>query len=188
MKGRRPKDPALKELHGNTRRQAKGAAAAPAAKSAETFFSDPWDPPPHLSEEAQQIWREMLPTVRAETQLQRSSLPVFGLYCTALADWRSFDATIRKDGAVYTTASGYRRPSPEVALRAAAAREAGRLAVELNLTPKSWIGSMGTFKGQQLDLFMHGNGKAAAPAPSASPVPATEDSIDAFLGNRPTTH
>lgn len=193
---RLPKSPERKKLQGNTRMRGKvkpGAeikAAAPETPAQKLFFSPGWEPAAWLPDGAKKIWTELLPTALRETKLQRSSLSVFATYCDAVYRMQKYTALIEKDGATYTTASGYIRKRPEVEMRDAAARDLRIYASELNLTPKSWINSMGTFSGRQLDMFMNG-GRAAShdePTPEAPGQTATPGApgLDAFLDAKPT--
>lgn len=198
MKGQPPKSAARKALQGNTGRRKKAvpvaeAESAPAENPPQIFFSDPWAAPEWLPDGARKIWAEHLPIARLETKLQLSGLHVFACYCDAVYRLQKYTRLVEEQGATYTTASGYIRKRPEVELRDRAANDVRNFAGELNLTPKSWIGSMGTFAGRQLDMFMNGGRPSAAPsapkpqeqtaAPAASEQPK---SLRDFRANRPT--
>lgn len=184
MRGRAPKAEKLKRLQGNTRQRGK-------KKPPEVFFpshapSDPWLPPAWLPEGAKRAWASQIDLVRRETKLQESGLPTFAAYCDALARFVEYTKAIESGGATYTTNTGFRRAVPEIALRDRALLDLRNLAAELNLTPKSWITSMGTFSGRQLDLFMHGGARpTAAPADPNQPAPNDRDS---FFAPPPGVH
>lgn len=194
MKGRSAKPAAVKKLQGNagkrrtvTPEPQPEASGAPKILPEKLFFSHGWEPAAWLPDGAKLIWCEQLPIVQRETKLQQSGLPTFAVYCDALYRLQKYSQEIEKDGATYKTATGHERRRPQVEMRDKAANDVRNYASELNLTPKSWIGSMGTFAGRQLDIFMNG-GREAAPAPTAQGAtpPPKGDGLDAFLGNKPT--
>jgi P27 family predicted phage terminase small subunit len=190
MKGRPDKPTKLKALQGNAGKRLPPApdGDVPAPEiSEEVFFSPGWQPAAWLPEGAKQIWREQLPIALRETKLQQSGLQVFATYCDALYRVHKYTRLIEEKGATYTTASGYERKRPEVEMRDAAVRDMRIYASELNMTPKSWINSMGTFSGRQLDMFMNG-GRAPAPIKPdmQGATPTKGESLDAFLGAKPT--
>ena len=191
MKGQPPKSPMLKKLQGNTgKRRKKSVVESEVPKispevSEKIFFSAVQQAPSWLPDGAKTIWREQLPIVMRETKLQESGYQVFASYCDALHRLQKFTMDIDKQGATYKTESGYFRKRPEVEMRDRAANDVRTLAAELNLTPKSWISSMGTFSGRQLDLFMNGGQKPAEPG-APGPLGQEGDELDRFLGSRPT--
>jgi P27 family predicted phage terminase small subunit len=192
MKGRSTKSPAVKKLQGNAGKRAKPAVVDDAPKPAaqenpeEVFFSSAWQPAAWLPEGAKKVWREQLPVALRETKLQLSSLQVFATYCDALHRLQKYTGLIEEKGATYTTNSGYERKRPEVEMRDNAARDLRIYANELNLTPKSWINSMGTFAGRQLDMFMNGGRVPQDQMDKPGIPPAKGDGLDAFLGGKPT--
>ena len=196
MKGRHKKSPELAKLQGNTRRQKKPAIeevtpdVAPQKISAQNnFFSLRFQPAAWLADGAKLIWAEQLAIALRETKLQESGLQVFAIYCDAVYRLQKYSQEIEVKGATYTTASGYVRKRPEVEMRDKAANDVRNYASELNLTPKSWIGSMGTFAGKQLDMFMNGGRiDSVQPDVVAAPgdLPPKGDTLSAFLGDKPT--
>lgn len=197
MRGRTPQSPEMRKLRGaeyrrvrkesdeyrrmrqaSDDRQEPGEDAPPCAKA----FSAGWDAPAWLPAGAKEVWRQALPIALRETKLQESALQVFAAYCDAVYRLQRYSRVVEAEGAIYTTASGYVRKRPEVEMRDKAAHAVRNLASDLNLTPKSWIGSMGTYAGRQLDMFMNG-GRATAPEATA-----LEDQADGqvgYLGRRP---
>jgi len=190
-----PKPEALKRLQGNAGKRAKRPSvaeaqgeAAPEISATKLFFSPGWEPASWLADGAKRIWCELLPIARRETKLQESGLQLFAAYCDALYRLHKYSKEIEDKGATYTTDRGFVRKRPEVEMRDRAANDVRNFASELNLTPKSWIGSMGTFAGRQLDMFMHGGVQApAAPAQEQKgSVPVETQGIGSYLANRPT--
>jgi phage terminase small subunit len=162
MRGGIPKSAALKKLQGNAghRRKAapvveQGTPAASEISKPEFFFPACWEPAEWLPEGAKRIWCEQLPIARRETKLQESGLIIFAAYCDALHRLQKYSWEIDAFGATYTTASGFERMRPQVEMRDRAVNEVRNYASELNLTPKSWIGSMGTFTVRELDMFIN---------------------------------
>lgn len=196
MKGRSAKPAAVKKLQGNagkrrtvTPEPQPEVSASPEILPAKLFFSPGWEPAAWLSDAAKRVWCEQLPIALRDTKLQQSGLIVFASYCDAVARLHKYSKDIEDNGATYKTATGHERKRPQVEMRDKAANDVRNYASELNLTPKSWIGSMGTFAGRQLDMFMNG-GRGSAPLqgdtkPSAA-APAPGADLDSFLGSRPT--
>ena len=194
MKGRGPVSPELRKLRGNP-----GRRKAP-AEGEKSFFSgeapepddgdepaapDPWSPAAWLPPGAREIWHREIEAAKRQARLQLSQLPLFATYCDALHRLERYTAVIEKDGATYTTPSGYRRLAPEVGLRDRAAQDVKALAAELMLSPKSWVSGMGTYAGRQLELFRD----QPTPAPGAAPTPQAPhdtDSVDSYRAHRPT--
>jgi P27 family predicted phage terminase small subunit len=199
MKGGPPKSDDLKALQGNAGKRAKATPKVDGADRVEVmpdavsqknppevFFSPGWAPAAWLPDGAKEVWRHLLPIALRETKLQESGLQVFAVYCDAVYRMQKYTREIETEGATYKTESGYIRKRPEVEMRDKAANDVRNFAAELNLTPKSWINSMGTFSGRQLDMFMNG-GRAAEPMPETPGAPVKPgESLDAFLGAKPT--
>lgn len=165
MKGRSAKPDAVKKLQGNAGKRRPRAVSVDAAQATEAtpenfaakfFFLQGGEPAAWLPEGAKRIWCEVLPIAQRETKLQQSGLQVFAAYCDAVYRLQKYSQEIETSGATYKTASGYFRKRPEVEMRDRAANDVRNLASELNLTPKSWIGSMGTFAGRQLGTYWSG--------------------------------
>lgn len=201
MKGQPPKSAGRKALQGNPGKRktpapvaepvvAEALAAPPEENPTKIFFSEGWNPPEWLPAGACQIWIDQLPTVLKETKLQQSGLPTFAQYCLAQYRVQQYTRELAA-GETYTTPSGYIRNKPQVELREKALKSVVSFAESLNLTPKSWINSMGGFASRQLDMFLHGGKAPAVEQPSASPAdvgtaPEQAHSIGGFLASRPT--
>ncbi len=116
------------------------------------FFSKGSEAPSWLPDDAKCLWRELLPSVRRENELQRSGLIIFAAYCDALYRLQKFSREIEDKGVTYATKSGNMRKRPEVDMRNSAANAVHSLANELNLTTRSRINATATFVGGRLDL------------------------------------
>lgn len=77
--GRKPKDEALKALHGS-RRRAQPVVDPPPAPAALTVV----DPPPRLRGPARTVWHELAPFARGAGTLEAATAAAFGMLCQAI--------------------------------------------------------------------------------------------------------
>jgi P27 family predicted phage terminase small subunit len=200
MKGRSSTPDALNKLHGDPgkrRRKRTESKPEPAASpepaeskpadAAKIFFSEGADAPPAwLNEDAKAIWRAELPDIKTRVMLLAPHMQVFALYCEALQRYRKHGKFLAEKDETYQTPSGFWRKRPEVELRDRAFNDVTKLAVELNLTPKSWINSTATREARQLDLFTAGERRSPTQQPPAGDTPKPANSLNDYTAARPT--
>lgn len=134
MKGRPAKPTSLKVLQGNpgkralNKKEPKPAAGIPKC-------------PAHLSKEAKQVWREVVPQLQVMRVLTLADAHALELYCDAMATYRQARQLLNEHGATYETGSQdkgimYRR-RPENEIAEDAWRRAHAALQQFGLTPSS---------------------------------------------------
>ncbi len=131
MKGRKPKDLALKLLTGNPGKRPMGSSdAAP-------FISAPLDKPAWLDEYASKEWDRLVSTLAPI--LSPASAGMVLIAVDSFSEWMRAVATLEKEGEVYVTTNvhgqEFVRPRPEVVMRATARKAYFQALAELGASP-----------------------------------------------------
>ncbi|NOT94985.1 MAG: P27 family phage terminase small subunit [Nitrospira sp.] len=131
MKGRKPKDLALKLLTGNPgNRQLGSSDAAP-------FISAPLDKPDWLDAYASKEWDRLVSTLAPI--LSPASAGMVLIAVDAFSEWMRAVALIEKEGETYTTVNVHGqemvRPRPEVVMRSSARKAYFQALSELGASP-----------------------------------------------------
>lgn len=129
MKGRKPKDLALKLLSGNPGKRA-------LSSSGEPFTVGEIDKPQGLDQRAAEEWDRLVE--RLAPILSEASAGMLYIACNAFSELAAADAIIQQKGLTYETcgeAGPIVRMRPEVRIRAAARTAYHRALAELGATP-----------------------------------------------------
>lgn len=131
MKGRKPKNLALKLLNGNPgHRPIRSSDAAP-------FVSAPLDKPVWLDEYASKEWDRLVSTLAPI--LSPASAGMVLIAVDSFSEWMRAVALIEKEGETYTTVNvhgqEFVRPRPEVVMRSTARKAYFQALAELGASP-----------------------------------------------------
>ena len=180
MKGRKPKDEALKAASGNPghrKHRTRVVAETPAAKPGDEFA-----PPQHLPAAARRIWAREAWRLQELTFLRASDLATFGQYCRAQAIAEQCDRVIASKGLTYETTSKHGsmlRRRPEVDIGAMHQRLAIKCLEQMALTTMSRL--RGRHISGQLDLFTPPAAASDKPADPKPPASSTDDGALGYL-------
>jgi P27 family predicted phage terminase small subunit len=169
MRGRKPKDEALKDASGRPGKRAPRPRATPEEPA--TAPLDAYTAPQQLPTRAKAVWQREVWRLREMSFTRPSDLATFADYCRHQSLVEQCDAVLA-EGLTYETVSKHgsmRRAHPEFDMRTKAARLAMDCLKQLGLTTLSRL--RGRAISGQLDMFPGGAHRPAAePArPAASP-------------------
>lgn len=131
MRGRKPKDLALKILTGNPgKRTASGSDTAP-------FISAPLEKPEGLDEYASKEWDRLVSTLAPI--LSPASAGMVLIAADSFSEWQRAVSLIEKEGETYVTTNvhgqEFVRPRPEVLMRTTARKAYFQALAELGASP-----------------------------------------------------
>lgn len=115
MRGRKPKPTAVKKLAGNPGRRP--------LNDNEPQFPVPGrtpSPPDYLSDEAQEVWRDLGKMLLDAGLLTRVDRYALGMFCAVAGRWMEAERDLRDEGLILTSSDGnaYQNPRLHVANRA----------------------------------------------------------------------
>jgi P27 family predicted phage terminase small subunit len=173
MRGRKPKDEALKAASGNPGRRShpnREAIQDPPASPQDAFA-----PPRHLRRAARSVWQREVWRLREQGLSRASDLALFGDYCGHQALVERCDAALEQS-LTYETVSKHgsmTRARPEYDMRVKAARLAQQCLQQLGLTTLSRL------RARQISGQL--NLPLSTPASAPAQAPAKTDSAVGFL-------
>ncbi len=184
-KGRKPKDPALKELAGNPGKRPIAAAAKPADPVDEEF-----PPPPRLIAEERTIWRETVALLSHAGLAKHTDFAALEVYVTTYVRWDKCRRKLNAHGFTYTTPSGYTRARPEVAIVEKAERILASYQDRLGLNTAARVRTGSILAGRQLGLPLTGGGTkpAGEDRSGAAPPQAQHDDPVGFIAGHDRVH
>jgi P27 family predicted phage terminase small subunit len=77
---------------------------------------EPLPCPAHLENEARRLWEQLAPQLTDSGTLTEASAPAFEICCQAYADWRTFTAQVKAQGAIVKGPTGFPQQHPAVSL------------------------------------------------------------------------
>ncbi|MDI5926462.1 phage terminase small subunit P27 family [Rhizobium ruizarguesonis] len=103
--------------------------------------------PPHAKAE----WRRVVPQLVIDRKIAAHELGTVEAYCLAVANMRTAEAIVAKDGPTYVSPTGELKRHPATTLVKEAVEASRRLAAELGLTPASRTKNKGGAAGNDDD-------------------------------------
>ena len=132
-RGPTPTPSIIKERRGTYRPdRAPKNEAAPNLATGEQLKAPDW-----LSEGAREKWNELALRLHNQGLLTELDLDTFAAYCTAWANWRDAEESVRREGATTKAQSGYQAVSPHVTRARNHLAEVIKLSGLLGLNPSA---------------------------------------------------
>lgn len=182
-KGRRPKDPALKQLAGNPgKRRIPAPGEPPIPIAAEEF-----PPPERLTQAEATIWRRAVSMLAEAGLAKRTDFAALEVYCTTFVRWDKCKKKLNAHGYTYTTPSGYERARPEVAIVEKAERILATYQDRLGLNTAARVRTGSLLAGRQLGLPLDAP-KPNKPGDQAAPAQAAPDDPVGFIAGNDSVH
>jgi P27 family predicted phage terminase small subunit len=129
MRGRKPKPPELRVLHGQAKQRA--LAEAPRARKGLPRC------PKHLTGVERETWKRLAGELHDAGVLAVIDRDALALYCVVYARWLDAEERLRKIGAVISTTNGNLIQNPYLGIANRAAEQMVRLESEFGMTPAS---------------------------------------------------
>lgn len=95
------------------------------------------NPPSWLPSHAKAEWRRVMPQLVVDRKIAAHELGTVEAYCLAVANMRTAEAIVAKNGPTYVSPAGELKRHPATTLVKEAVEASRRLAAELGLTPAS---------------------------------------------------
>jgi P27 family predicted phage terminase small subunit len=132
VKGRKPKDPNLKKAEGNL---GKRAILTPVETSEPSGMD--LSPPEDLRFEAAEVWKRVVPELRAWDKLSPVDRELLAGFCNLMARHYELEKTLEKTGPTYVSGNGLVKERPEVKLSAQALNNARLIGESFGFSPQA---------------------------------------------------